>query len=226
MTTTGELTPAAGGAPAPEPTPPTPARFLCGLDLGMMSDYTALAVVQKTVADVGGRRVSRYAVRHLQRWQMVDYPAVAEQLRPLLTALPSKPVLVADETGVGLGVLQILRRARLPVSGLRGVTITAGHQTNVRPDGGFNVPKKELVAAAQSALQGRQLAIAPALGEAKTLRKELQTFKTKINVKSATESFEAWREGDHDDLVLAVALAVWFGESAQRALGPQHFGFP
>jgi hypothetical protein len=36
-------------------------------------------------------------------------------------------------------------------------------------------------------------------------------------VATGHESPEAWRERDHDDLVLAVALAVWCGE---RCGGP------
>ena len=43
------------------------------------------------------------------------------------------------------------------------------------------------------------------------LMKELQTFRVKIRT-SANETFESWRERDHDDMVLAVALAVWMGE--------------
>jgi hypothetical protein len=45
----------------------------------------------------------------------------------------------------------------------------------------------------------------------------MQNFKAKITA-SANETFEAWREGQHDDLVLAVALAVWGGENL--GLGP------
>jgi hypothetical protein len=51
---------------------------------------------------------------------------------------------------------------------------------------------------------------------AKTLAEELGKFRVKINMASATESFEAWRERYHDDLVLAVALAAWAGEWALR----------
>jgi hypothetical protein len=198
----------------PSPPPPPPS-WIGGLDLGMMSDYTALALVEKTVElSAGGLRRNKYAVRHLQRWLGVDYPTVAEELRPLVAAVPGPPVLVADETGVGVGVVQILRRANLPISSLVGITITAGHEASPRPSSGWNVPKKELVAAAQSALQGHRLVIAPALREARTLRQELSNFKVKINIASATESFEAWREGQHDDLVLACCLAVWQGEQA------------
>lgn len=31
----------------------------------------------------------------------------------------------------------------------------------------------------------------------------------KINLKTAHDSYEAWHEGVHDDLVLSVALASW-----------------
>ena len=42
--------------------------------------------------------------------------------------------------------------------------------------------------------------------------RELGTFTVKIT-SSANETFEAWREREHDDLVLAVALATWGAET-------------
>lgn len=33
---------------------------------------------------------------------------------------------------------------------------------------------------------------------------------------AAADSFEAWRENPHDDLVLAIAIAAWIGERAMR----------
>jgi hypothetical protein len=48
------------------------------------------------------------------------------------------------------------------------------------------------------------------------LRAELLNFRVKINLASGHDSYEAWREGDHDDLVLAAAMAVW----SARAPGP------
>jgi hypothetical protein len=43
------------------------------------------------------------------------------------------------------------------------------------------------------------------------LVKELDNFKVKVTV-AANETFESWREKDHDDLVLATAIAAWLGE--------------
>jgi hypothetical protein len=51
------------------------------------------------------------------------------------------------------------------------------------------------------------------LPEAELLVKELQNFKVKITA-AANEVFGEWREGQHDDLVLATALAAWAGERA------------
>jgi hypothetical protein len=42
--------------------------------------------------------------------------------------------------------------------------------------------------------------------------KGLLHFRAKIDSLTAHSSYGAWKEGQHDDLVLAVALAVWFAE--------------
>jgi hypothetical protein len=42
------------------------------------------------------------------------------------------------------------------------------------------------------------------------LAQELSLFRVKITL-AANETFEAWRERDHDDLVLALALALYVG---------------
>jgi hypothetical protein len=41
--------------------------------------------------------------------------------------------------------------------------------------------------------------------------RELQQFQVKITA-AANETFGVWRDGQHDDLVLAVALACWWAE--------------
>jgi hypothetical protein len=40
-------------------------------------------------------------------------------------------------------------------------------------------------------------------------RKELENFGAKQNEGTGHTSYEAWREGEHDDLVLAVAMAIY-----------------
>ncbi len=86
-----------------------------------------------------------------------------------------------------------------------------GHQAHPDGAGGRNVPKKELVSTLQVLLQARRLRVAPALPEAQTLVRELLNFQVKITP-AANETFGAWREGQHDDLVLAMAIAAWQAE--------------
>ncbi len=69
----------------------------------------------------------------------------------------------------------------------------------------------ELVSVLQVLFQSRRLQVARRLPMASVLVKELENFRVKITV-NANETFESWRERDHDDLVLAVAMATWLGE--------------
>ena len=46
-------------------------------------------------------------------------------------------------------------------------------------------------------------------------REELLSFRRKQNPKTSHVSFEHWRDSDHDDLVLAVAMACW-GATSRR----------
>jgi len=44
----------------------------------------------------------------------------------------------------------------------------------------------------------------------------MQTFSSKINLETGHESFMAWREQDHDDLLLALSLCTWWGEESDK----------
>src|SRR5262249_10517692 len=91
------------------------------------------------------------------------------------------------------------------------VTITGGHAVTRADDGSFHVPKKELVTSLQVVMQAHRLQIARGLPDAAALVRELQQFQVKITA-AANETFGVWRDGQHDDLVLAVALACWWAE--------------
>jgi len=98
---------------------------------------------------------------------------------------------------------------------LQPITITAGHKSSPGEMGGWLVPKRELVSTLQVLLQSRRIKLAPGLPATKMLVRELLDFKVKITP-AANETFGAWREGAHDDLVLAIAIAAWVGEHAMK----------
>jgi hypothetical protein len=192
-------------------------RTFVGLDLGQAQDYTALAVLTRPRLD-GAEAMPPYAVPHLQRFPLgTPYPRIVAQVVELLrTPQLRGSVVVADQTGVGRAVVDMLTDA------LEGrvdghfcpVTITAGRQESLNEAGRFRVPKKELVGVLQVLLQTRRLRVARALPEAAILVRELETFQVKLT-EAANEVYGAWRTGQHDDLVLAVGLAGWAGEKAR-----------
>jgi hypothetical protein len=202
--------------PAPASRPP-PDGFIVALDLAQAQDFSALVVNELTHAPDPGRPgawVRLHAIRHLRRWPLgTSYTDVAGDVGRVLARLPGA-VLLVDKTGVGAAVADLFKAAGLAAR-MIAVVITGGHQT-VREGGEVHVPKKELVSAVQSCLQRRTLKIAPMLKEAETLRRELGAFRVKVSASTGNETFEAWRERDHDDLVLAVAMAVWHGERGLR----------
>jgi hypothetical protein len=197
-----------------------PADYLIGLDLGQTRDHSALAVVERIERphpDGTGQLVSHYAIRHLRRWPLhTSYPAVAADLAGLVRTPPlSWPVLVVDQTGVGQAVVDFVAQARLAAT-LERVVITGGRRTSRGASGAWHVPKKILVRCLQAVLTSRRLHVA-ALPERAALLQELLAFRVKITA-AARETFAAGRPGDHDDLVLAVALATWWGERQQGIL--------
>jgi hypothetical protein len=196
--------------------------YFTGLDLGQAQDYSALAVVERTrLPDPNDkdRTVNHFAVRHLRRWELgTSYPKVVEDVRQMMETDPMPgSVLAIDATGVGKAVVDLFRTAKPKIAcELRAITITFGAQVNEEAER-ITVPKKDLVAAMQTAVQLRRFQIAPGLKDAKVLGRELQQFRVKITA-AGNETFEAWRERDHDDLVLATALAVWSANKPRRRL--------
>ncbi len=223
--------------------------FFLGLDLGQASDPTALAVLERldpsgsledepfTIVRMGQTRLDRPARmrppgeikqpsfhgRHLERLRLgTSYPDVADYVLKLLDSPPLKgnTQLVVDATGVGRPVVDMLvQRGLEPVA----VTITGGDQ--VVFERGWRVPKRDLVGAVQVLLQTERLKFAEKLPAVPALVQELMAFRVKIDPLTAHDSYGAggWREGAHDDLVLAVAIAAWWGERQPRGSRPGDF---
>ena len=74
----------------------------------------------------------------------------------------------------------------------------------------WHVPKLDLLARVQTLLEQKRLRIARGMPETGTLVKELVSM-TSIRLASGRLKVGAASGGEHDDLALAVALAVWSG---------------
>jgi hypothetical protein len=144
----------------------------------------------------------------LHRWPLkTKYAAIVADMRAFLGHLPEGEgwELLIDGTGVGVAVLEQFDAAGIKYT---AVSIHGGQETT-RDGHKWRVPKKALVAALQVAAQNRTLAIdPPGMPLAKELRAEMGNFRHTITA-AANDTYAAWREADHDDLVLALAIACW-----------------
>ena len=169
--------------------------IMIGADLGQAQDPTALAVAEVHTPEIH--------VRHLERLSLgTPYPRVVERIGGLVDRLPGA-ALVVDATGVGRAVLDQMREVILnPVA----VTITGGRHTSFDGDH-WRVPKTALLRPLVAAVDAGRLKVAKGLPEADALLRELQAFQRRITARGH-DAFQG--VGEHDDLVIAVALACWW----------------
>lgn len=193
-----------------------------GVDLAQARDRTVLAAVHSYVADAvtadaevdrprrrAARRVKHHALIALEKLRPgMAYPAQVEAIVAFADSLTGeeKPVLVADATGVGRAVLDLLRAASPFV--VRGVTLTGASEA-VAHGKDWSVPKSDLVATLEVALSTRRLHAEPGLALAGELRDELAAFGYEMS-STGRPIYEG--KGSHDDMVIALALGVWAGE--------------
>lgn len=187
--------------------------FILGLDLGMLSDHSAL-VVLSTIDEQAPRQ---YVARYIKRWPlMIGYETIVQNVYGLLMKSALSPrhdrCLVVDSGGPGRPVLESIDRKLEPLSmDVIGVQFTGGFEITRPTPMDYRVPKRDLVGAIQSALGGKRLKIAKGLDHAEQLKKELNTMTIKTT-QAGNEKFEALTEKDHDDVAMALALALWYAD--------------
>ena len=149
-------------------------------------------------------RASIFQVGHLERIPLgTPYPGIVAHVGRLLGKLPARAELVIDITGVGKPIFEMFTYSRISPA---GVLITAG-TSETWDDAIHGVPKLTLVSRLQALLHEGRLKIQRELAEAETLVRELQDFRVEYTA-AGHLTFNA-RCGKHDDLVLALAIAVW-----------------
>ena len=216
-------------------------HYYIGLDIGQKRDHTAMAIVERAQVIFAGRDPATYAplervehrLRYLKRLPLgLPYsaedgePSVVQFVATMMgrlrsryggahgTAAGDRFTLVADATGVGTPVVELLRQARLGCE-LVAVTITGGAKEAQTRDG-WNVPKRDLVTGLQVMYERDELRMADRMKLAGTLQEELANMGSRLT-ETGKETYSAWREGVHDDLVLAVALAVWRARQGRKS---------
>lgn len=217
-----------------------------GLDLGKVRDHSALAALRfKAWED--HRRVpypviagSQFELQYCERLSLgTTYEAVIARVLKVCTVLTkTAPVyLVIDSTGVGAPVVEAvqsrLRAAHTPFSMSAQGWMMGNNPVMVRPlviTGGekatyegvvSKVPKKDLVARLALELEAGHISMAKELPLLEELLRELSAFKSVM--KSAQRAAMEATDGEHDDLVLALAMAVWWIRDRGVTYGGRNF---
>lgn len=198
-------------------------RFTIGADLGQTTDPTAIVIIEtidrpvpqyQSGVQVEPTRKISHQVRHIERMPLrTPYDRVVEHVLRLKSTGPLNAApLAIDHTGVGRPVFDLFKHAN--IKPLVGITITAGREVRETADG-FTVPKLELISGVQARFATGALKIAAALPDAKALVSELADFRVRSGSSGAT--YMGARDGAHDDLVLALAIALFVAEQSGPA---------
>lgn len=188
--------------------------FYYGLDLGQSQDHSASIVLQ--AHGEGDERT--YDCRRIEQYKLgTSYPEIVRSVSALLDrdSLRGQTTLAIDFTGVGAPIFDMFVEAKLqPI----GIVITGGSAWHRETRFRWHVAKIQLVGVAQRFLQSGRLRIGAKLPHAATLQKELRDFRVKIS-KAANETYES-REGQHDDIVLALAIGLFAAEHPLKRFRP------
>ena len=197
---------------------PPRAEYIIGVDLGQGAQYSGLCVLERTekLTHDDEKPVRRYGCRLLKRWPLgTAYPAMLANIAGLVkNPILRDWTLVLGATNVGRPVVESFHQAKLPVK-LQPVFITTGQDATFAHRV-HHVAKVILISSVQLPLQERRLQFAQSLQETPMLMKELQNYRTKTT-QPTTDVIDI-REGQNDDLVLALGLGCWWGERPKREI--------
>lgn len=204
-----------------------------GLDLGKRQDHTALVVVELTweygAKDPATQAIAlrpRLTVRHAPRLPLdtetVSIPGfvrtAAQRFAPGYGGPRTPGTLLIDATGNGHTVVELLRREN-PGLRLSPVCISSGRTAKHLKDSYLSVPRTDLLTRLKLLFERGVIGIERAASGFAVLERELVHFET------------AGHQQEHDDLVMALALATWqaatdhpslLGLPAGRAPYPHH----
>lgn len=191
--------------------------YYASLDVGQSEDPSAFVMLEKFTKNLRGtcecgkRSVQVYQkVVYLERFDLgTSYTVMVDRVVDMCRSawLKAEPMLIMDITGVGRPVYDMFKRTGLKVV---GVSITNGLEEKSAPYG-YTVPKRELVSTVKSLLDERALLFADDLPDLDLLKGELFAFRSKVTA-AGNDTYSAWRESQHDDIVLATAIGLWYSE--------------
>jgi hypothetical protein len=217
-----------------------PGDFFIGLDIGLVTDFTALTVVHRVKqppsvnpldadSDLADEELYElmygsgyiYEVTDILRFPRgTKHPEIIREVQRLVDnpnlavattqgcygGAETPPLVFVDMTGLGLPIVHAMQNAT-PPGHVIGVMITGGNEATQPSSDQWNIPKSQLIGKCQFALSDGRLKIRETSRLASVTTRELMAYRVSVSP-SGHESFGA-PVGEHDDLVLSLALAIF-----------------
>ncbi|MEZ5355292.1 MAG: terminase family protein [Bryobacteraceae bacterium] len=212
--------------------------FFVGVDVGQRQDFTAIAILElltvftEEVDRVTFERKTRshFRLRHVDRVPLnTEFEAIVDYLVRLVSRqdLAERTNVVIDATGVGAPIYEMFRKRYPPVRESLRLVITGGNEAykeHGKPH--WTVPRRDLLYGVENLLRNRQLDIATSTPHSKTLIRELSLIERNFT-DAGREVLASSCSAAHDDLVFALALAVWRARrhTAPTAVPPDAFRY-
>lgn len=210
-------------------------EYIAAIDCARKADRYVVMVSRNVKTIVDGdpsvyqpdRLIANIDVVYLDQWFGDSYEEMVRRTCKILnhTTLFHNCDLLVDGTGVGDAVIEMMSTAGLsplPIivtagKGVRVVYESMGtiipppgqRLTGFRPVKSINVPKAELVAAAQVALQQQRVGIAKNVKWKDELEKQLVHVSPKATVAGNTR-YESDDTKVHDDIAFCLMLTAWW----------------
>jgi hypothetical protein len=192
-----------------------------GLDLGQAQDYTAMAVVKRLNPELAWEFYGHddpdsfiYELKYLKRWPLgTSYPQIVDDVVQMANhrALLDRSKWMIDTTGVGTPIADQLFEIGLDAV---PILITSGRRSN-RNKRTLCVPKRDLIATVSVFLQNGMLKFPSDIELRNEFIAELTNFTMRIS-RTGQDTYSPLQHSQHDDLVMALALACYYHERRRR----------
>lgn len=190
-------------------------RFWLGWDYAQSHDFSVVAIIQEFDDHYSVVNVDQFPQKMRSKDQI-------ERVYNMLHRKPlsrSTKILAMDVTGQATLFQDAQDRGLNPI----GITFTGGERPRWLKEGAFieaHVPKVQLAATARKHIQNETLRLLPQ--HRRSLEKEFYSFHRDMNPRTGKLSLGSWGNGEHDDKITAICVALWTAENLHKTLAPTH----
>jgi len=189
--------------------------YIISLDPAQLHDYSALAVLECSKTDNGNNIYRLVSLNSKQRLPYTEIVAWSKKVceNPKFR-LDYPPIFILDVGGVGRAIGDMLNAANVKIMGIQ----LTGGESVTREGDTWRVSKSFVIGKFLGAWDEGRVLMPSRASFLNLFKRELLAFRGEMSAQGRAR-FEAG-QGEHDDLVMAVAQAIWWAENRPPVAHP------